>query len=220
MVGMVERVAGADQVVVVDLVAQAGDHAEAMGAGLARRDDRDLVEQIAVAVEVAAGEGAAAEIAGDAVDRSRCCGVVGRPLASRAAGRVDVAKTFLRGHRAAAIGLHILEAGIDRQRQLVGQGEARIDADVAGVRRIVAAVEFGAAARLIGRRRCDAVGNARLRRIGEAGIVDVIFAFVAVASGSGCRCSGRRRAARRWSCVCVVSVRSGEEPKKLLRLRL
>ena len=38
-----------------------------------------------------------------------------------------------------------LEAGIDRQHQLVRQGEARADPDIAGVRRIVAAVELGAA---------------------------------------------------------------------------
>ena len=180
MVGMIEGVAAAYSVVVADLVTQAGDHSEAIGAGLARRDDGNLIQQIAVAIKVTTGEGKAAEIARNAI--------VGRAVrrgeASRRRGRaacgIDVAKTLVRGHRAAAVGLDVLEAGIDRQGQPVGQAEARVDADVAGARRIVAAVEFGAAARLVERGRCKAVSDARLRRVGKAREIDVVEALVAI----------------------------------------
>ena len=64
--GAVERIAGADRVIVVDVLADAGDQAEAMGLGLARREHGHRVERVAVAVDVAAEEGRAAEIAGDA----------------------------------------------------------------------------------------------------------------------------------------------------------
>src|SRR3546814_14010502 len=51
-----------------------------------------------------------------------------------AAAWIYVAKSLARGSRAAAIGTHILETGIDGQDQIIGQREARIDADISGLR--------------------------------------------------------------------------------------
>src|SRR3546814_7806436 len=78
------------------------DHAVAVRLRLARLEDGDRIEQIAVAVEIDAGIGLAADIA-------------------EQRGTADVAAIFVAGGRAAAVRLHILVARIDRQDETVGQ---------------------------------------------------------------------------------------------------
>src|SRR3546814_16453064 len=68
--------------------------------------DGDRIEQIAVAVEIDAGIGLAADIA-------------------EQRGTADVAAIFVAGGRAAAVRLHILVARIDRQDETVGRSEER-----------------------------------------------------------------------------------------------
>ena len=67
------------------------------------------------------------------------------------AGRVGALGTRCCSHRsvvdAAAVGEHILEARIDRQEQAVRQREARLAADVAGVRGVDPDAEVVDAAR-------------------------------------------------------------------------
>ena len=142
MLAAIERIVHADGVVVVDVPAQAGDQAVAIRLRLARRQQADRVERIAVVVQVTAEEGRSADIADLAIDLR--AGRVGVAIGI-ASGRIDVAPGFLADDRAAAIGLHILEARVDGEDEIVGQGEARVRADIAGVRRVVALLEIAAA---------------------------------------------------------------------------
>ena len=135
-----------------DVVAKRGVDAPAVGAGLARREHPDRIEQVAVAVQVTAEIGRAAEIAdlaatprrGRALDALVRSGRVERASDDRTL-RVDVAQAFLADDRTAAVRLHPLEAGIHRQDEALGQGEARLHAHVAGVGGVQALFERAAA---------------------------------------------------------------------------
>jgi len=165
---------------------QTGDHSEAIRVRLAGREHRNRVKRIAVSIDVAAEEGRAAKEARNAGPR---CVVAQRALrwrrdralsARRIAG-VDIAQAFLCGDRAAAIRLYVLVARIDRQDEPVGQREFGRNSDVAGVRRIVAAVELGSAAAHIICRRRRSVGDTGLRRVDLARKVDPVETLVGVA---------------------------------------
>src|SRR5215210_3992884 len=86
MVRIVVGKGGTNGVLVVNVVAQAGDQCVAAGTGLARRKHGKRVARITVAIEIDPVEvGAAAEEAADAVDRRTVRG--GRAI--RAGGRAD-----------------------------------------------------------------------------------------------------------------------------------
>ena len=95
-------------------------------------------------------------------------------LASNKAGISNTAaqiRTFATGHGAAAIGLDVLIARLDVESQAVSQRQAQLGANVAGVRRVVPAVEFGAAG---ARRISRAIDPSR----DHAGIVDLVLALL------------------------------------------
>src|SRR3546814_1426437 len=110
-------------VIVVDIVIERRDDTVATGVGLAGVEAADAITDVAIAIEVAAVIIAAADIAG-VIDAA------------------DVPETFAQILDAAAVRLHPLVARIDRQDAAIGKSEARRTADVAGVRRVVAAVEL------------------------------------------------------------------------------
>ena len=156
MTRTVERVGQAQRVGFVHFITQTGDHADAVRLGLAGGQHGDAVEHVAVAVDVTAEIRTTANVAG------------GHQHAG--GGGVDVAQAFLAGHGAAAVGLDVLIAGLNVQDQVVSQRQTQLGADVAGVRRVVTTVEFGAA------------GAGRLRRPVDpgrdhAGCVDRVEAF-------------------------------------------
>jgi len=109
MLGAVERVGNAESVVVVDLVDQRRVDAVAVGVGGVRPVEADAVEDVAVAVQVAAERAAIA-------DQQRAA--------------------FRHYGLAAAVGQHVLERRVKGEGQPVAQRETRLSANVGGIRRV------------------------------------------------------------------------------------
>ncbi len=148
----------------VHFPAQAGNHADALGLGLAWGQNSHGIENVAVAIDVTAEDRSTREIAG---------------RVGYACTRINVAQDFACGGGAAAVSLDVLEARIDGQDQAVREREARAQADVARVRRIIATVKFRTAAGTQdGRSR--SIGHASLRGIDLAREVDQVLALISI----------------------------------------
>ena len=109
VIAVVVGVGGAHLVVGVRLPDQRARHAVTVRVGVVRTVQNHRVADHAIAVQVNAG---------------------------RAAVAADLRVGLIDGLGAAAVGQHVLERGIDGQGQAVGQGEARLAADVSGVGRV------------------------------------------------------------------------------------
>ena len=124
--GAVPGVSQANAVFVVDFVVQRGDHTETVRDGLARVVTGHDVKRVAVTVQVHAVVITATEHA-------------------RVVNAVEGLEGFIQTFRTATIGFHILVARVDRQNELVGQRDARVDAHIARVGRVVTTVKLGTA---------------------------------------------------------------------------
>jgi type IV pilus biogenesis protein CpaD/CtpE len=136
MATVIMDVADAQSVFVVQVIAQRCVHTVAMRRGLAgceqrdatiggcRADRRRPVERIAIAVDIATEIIVVTE---EAVEGRGDRGTIGRRIRG-----LGVA-AFLPANRAAAVGLSVLEARIDRKDDTRSEREFRVDADAAGI---------------------------------------------------------------------------------------
>ena len=139
VLGAVPGIGNAEGIFRRRFVAQRKRGAETVRAGVRREQQTHEIIRIAIAIDVDAARDATADA---------------RSLAAVDARDAAVGVGFREDRGAAAIGEDILIAGIKRRDQLLAKREARVEADVAGVRRVdrgIVVVGAGRRVRLLAR---------------------------------------------------------------------